>query len=82
MTVSKVSLSLDADVLAEARERVGGRGVSGYVNEALRRQLRRDALAELLAQMREQNGPVSTDAMEEVRRLWPGPADDIATRPA
>ncbi|HEX3612739.1 MAG TPA: hypothetical protein VHU88_13715 [Sporichthyaceae bacterium] len=82
MTVSKVSMSLDADVLAQTRERVGGRGVSAYVNEAVRRQLRRDALADLLAEVREQNGPVPVERMEEVRRLWPGPAAEAVSRPA
>jgi Arc/MetJ family transcription regulator len=81
VTVSKVSMSLDAAVLAQTRERVGGRGLSAYVNEAVRRQLRRDALADLLAEVREQNGPVPVELMEEVRRLWPGPAEG-ATRPA
>lgn len=82
MTVAKVSMSLDEDVLAQARERVGGRGVSAYVNEAVRRQLRRDALADVLAQMRAANGPVPEEQMEEVRRLWPGPADERASRHA
>ncbi|MGH3262936.1 MAG: hypothetical protein ACRDNS_13160, partial [Trebonia sp.] len=72
MTVAKVSMSLDAEVLAQTRERVGGRGVSSYVNEAIRRQLRRDALSDLLAQMRAENGPVADEQMKEVRRLWPG----------
>lgn len=82
MPVAKVSMSLDAEVLAQARKRVGGRGVSAYVNEAVRRQLRRDALAEVLAQMRETNGAVSDDTMEEVRRLWPDPDDEVARPPA
>ena len=82
MAVAKVSMSLDEDVLAQARERVGGRGVSAYVNEAVRRQLRRDALGEVLAQMRAANGPVAEEQMEEVRRLWPGPDDEHASRPA
>ncbi len=82
MTIAKVSMSLDADVLAQARERVGGRGVSAYVNEAVRRQLRRDALADLLVEMRAVNGPVADERMEEVRRLWPGPDDEVASRPA
>lgn len=79
MTVAKVSMSLDAEVLAQTRERVGGRGVSSYVNEAVRRQLRRDALSDLLAQMRAANGPVTDEEMEEVRRLWPGTHDEVAS---
>jgi Arc/MetJ family transcription regulator len=82
MTTAKVSMSLDAEVLAEARERVGGRGVSAYVNEAVRRQLRRDALADLLAEMRAANGPVDDEQMEEVRRLWPRLGDEAASQSA
>ena len=81
MAVEKVSISLDAEVLARARERVGGRGVSAYVNEAVRRQLRRDALSDLLAEMRAANGAVSEQRMEEVRGLWPGVDEELATRP-
>ncbi len=81
MPVEKVSMSLDTEVLAQTRERAGGRGVSAYVNEAVRRQLRRDALAEVLVEMREANGPVSDHAMEGVRRLWPGPDDKVARQP-
>ncbi|MDQ2706809.1 MAG: hypothetical protein M3Z25_03900 [Actinomycetota bacterium] len=82
MATAKVSMSLDADVLAEARERVGGRGVSAYVNEAVRRQLRRDALADLLADMGAANGPVDEEQMEEVRRRWPRLDDEAASRSA
>jgi Arc/MetJ family transcription regulator len=82
MAVAKVSMSLDAEVLAQARERVGGRGVSSYVNEAVRRQLRRDALADLLGEMQKANGPVTDEQMQEVRRLWPGARDEVAFRPA
>lgn len=82
MTVAKVSMSLDTEVLAQTRERVGGRGVSSYVNEAVRRQLRRDALADLLAEMRAANGPVTDERMTEVRRLWPGNHDEVASQQA
>ncbi|MGH3718242.1 MAG: hypothetical protein ACRDRI_05240 [Pseudonocardiaceae bacterium] len=82
MAVEKVSVSMDAEVLTEARERVGGRGLSAYVNDAVRRQLRRDALSELLAEMREANGPVPDDRMREVRHLWPAPGDEAIAHPA
>ncbi len=62
--------------------RVGGRGLSAYVSEAVRRQLRRDALDDLLKQMREEHGSVPDDRMEEVRRLWPGANGEVATHPA
>lgn len=71
--MSKVSLSIDEDVLAEARARAGRRELSSYVNEALRRQLQRDRLAELLAEMEAESGPVPDEVMEEARRPWRGP---------
>jgi len=70
MAVSKVSLSIDEDVLAQARARAGRRELSSYVNEALRRQLQRDRLGELLAAMDDESGPVPDQAMEEARKPW------------
>jgi Arc/MetJ family transcription regulator len=70
VAVSKVSLSLDEEVLAEARARVGRRGLSSYVNEAVRRQLQHDRLGELLAEMDAEAGPVPEDLMMEARRAW------------
>lgn len=74
VAVGKVSLSIDEDLLAEARARAGRRELSSYVNEALRRQLQRDRLTELLAEMEAKSGPIPDDVMEEARRLWRGPA--------
>ena len=68
MAVSKVSLSIDEDVLAEARARAGRRELSSYVNEALRRQLQRDRLGELLAEMDDESGPIPDDVLEEARQ--------------
>jgi hypothetical protein len=70
MAVSKVSLSIEEDVLAEARERAGRRELSSYVNEALRRQLQRDRLAGLLAEMDAEAGLVPDDVMEQARKPW------------
>lgn len=72
MAVSKVSLSIDEDVLAEARERAGRRGLSSYVNDALRRQLQQDRIADLLAEMDGEAGPIPAELMEEARELWRG----------
>ena len=82
MVVQKVSVSLEPEVVEAARERAGGRGMSAYVNEAVRRQLLRDALAELLADLRDEHGPVPDNYMEEVRRLWPALGDSAESRPA
>lgn len=73
MSVAKVSLTLDEEVVTSAREVAGPRGLSSYVNRALRRQLQRDRLTALLADMEAEHGPVDPEMMKEVRRLWPGP---------
>ena len=75
MAMSKVSVSIEEDVLAQARERAGRRELSSYVNEALRRQLQHDRLGELLAEMEAESGPIPEDLMEEARQLWRRPAD-------
>ena len=45
MNIEKVSLTLEEEVVAEAREVAGARGLSGYVNRALRHQLQRDRVS-------------------------------------
>jgi Arc/MetJ family transcription regulator len=74
VAVSKVSLSIDEEVLAEARARAGRRELSSYVNDALRRQLQRDRLAELLAEMDAESGPIPDELMEQARQPWRRPA--------
>jgi Arc/MetJ family transcription regulator len=78
VTVSKVSLSIDSHVLAEARQRAGHRELSAYVSEALARQLQHDRIGELLAEMEAHDGPIPTELMEEARQLWRSP--DPVTR--
>lgn len=73
MPVSKVSLSIDEDVLAQARERAGRRELSSYVTDALRRQLQHDRIGELLAEMETESGPIPDEVMEEARQRWRGP---------
>ena len=71
MTVAKVSLSLDAELLAQARERVGRRELSAYVNEALRRKLAHDRLGDLIDQLEAEHGPIPDEMVEEARQsLW------------
>jgi hypothetical protein len=57
-------------VLSEARDRAGRRELSSYVNDALRRQLQRDRLRELLAEMDASSGPIPDDVMEQARKPW------------
>ena len=51
MTVEKVSLSLDADLVVGARRVAGRRGLSALVNDALRSKLQQQRLRALLADM-------------------------------
>ena len=80
MAASKVSLSIDEEVLAEARDRAGRRELSSYVTDALRRQLQHDRLGELLAELDASAGPIPDDLMEEARQLWRGAVEEPKTR--
>jgi Arc/MetJ-type ribon-helix-helix transcriptional regulator len=67
----KVSVSLPGDLSEEVRRRVGRRGFSRFVAAAVRRQIERDDLDALLAEMEAVNGPVPPELLAEVDRLWP-----------
>ncbi len=73
MGVDKVSLSLDAELLAEARELAGPRGLSSLVNDALRARLQQVRVTRLLDEMDDEFGPVPPEIAEEVAREWPAP---------
>jgi hypothetical protein len=68
--VPKVTLSIDEEVLAEARDAAGPRQLSAYVTEAVRRQLHHDRLGRLLDELDDDYGPVPEEMMEEARNKW------------
>jgi Arc/MetJ family transcription regulator len=68
--MTKVSLTLDADLVREARERVGPREFSAYVNAALRQRLQHDRLAEFLSAADEEAGPVPEQDIEDARKWF------------
>lgn len=74
MATEKVSLTLEEELVSQARATVGSRGLSRYVNRALRHQLQSDRLGELLDELERHHGPIDAEAIEEARRAWPGPA--------
>jgi Arc/MetJ family transcription regulator len=80
MRTERVSLTLEKELLAEAREAVGARGLSSYVNRALRHQLQHDRLAGLLAELEQEKGPIEPSVTEEVRRAWPASGEKAAKR--
>ncbi|MGH3867693.1 MAG: hypothetical protein ACRDQ4_16460 [Pseudonocardiaceae bacterium] len=71
MVIAKVSVSVDAELLAEARELAGRRGLSALINDALRVRLQHARVGRLLEEMDEEFGPVPAAIEEEVRRTWP-----------
>jgi hypothetical protein len=79
MPTSKVSLTLEQELVSEARELAGSRGLSSYVNRALGRQLQHDRLTGLLEELEDEAGPIDPEVLEEVRREWPA-ADEKAER--
>jgi Arc/MetJ-type ribon-helix-helix transcriptional regulator len=69
---AKVSVSLPAPLLERIRERVGSRGLSRYVVEALEHEERRQALRDWLTEQERKHGPVPDEVLEEVRQEWLG----------
>jgi hypothetical protein len=67
-------VTLDDDVVEAARRFAGSRGLSGYVNAALQRQLQRDRIINLLNTLEDERGPIDPEVMSEVQREWPAPS--------
>ena len=71
MRTQKVSLSLDAELVEEARRRSGGSSLSAYISQGLKRQVLADRQAELLQDWEKEFGPIPDEAIDEMARLWP-----------
>jgi hypothetical protein len=69
---AKVSVSLPAPLVERIKGKVGSRGVSRYVAQALEHEERREALREWLADQDRAHGPVPDEVMQEVRLQWLG----------
>jgi len=68
VTREKVSLSIDADVLAAIRETVEPRGLSARVSDMLRRQLEQDNLGVLVDELTQKRGrPLNVDLVAKFR---------------
>ena len=73
MPVEKVSLSLDAELVARARRVAGHRGLSALVNDAIRIKLQHERLRAVLAAMDAEFGPVPAKELDRARATWPQP---------
>jgi len=80
MSTEKVSLTLDKELVAAAREVAGARALSSYLNRALRNQLQHDRVAGLLAELDQERGPIVAQVMAEVRAEWPHPGKRATRR--
>ena len=69
MAHAKVSVTLDSKVAAELRTVVGPRGVSAFVNEAVRRQLQARRVQRLLDEMADEYGPIDDEVVREVEAI-------------
>ena len=78
-TVS-VSVSFHSSVISSVRERVGRRGVSPYVEAAVRRQIERDNLAALIRANEDIHGPLTPEEIAQARQemLGHAPREDVA----
>ena len=70
MAATRITITVDEDVLDELKSRVGPGEVSSYVVDALRARLRKDPILELLDKLDEMYGPLTDDELEEGRREW------------
>jgi hypothetical protein len=69
-------VTLPSPLVDRIKARVGARGVSRYIAQALEAEEQREALRAWLTAQDAEHGPVPTDVMEEVRRQWLGAASD------
>ena len=72
MKYTKISVTLEAETEAELRRVAGPRGVSAFVNEAVRQQLQAARLRQMVDEMEAESGPIPEDVRREVDALeWP-----------
>jgi hypothetical protein len=70
MAATRITITVDEDVLDELKSRVGPGEVSSYVVEAIRARLRKDPILQLLDQLDEMYGPLTDDEIAEGEREW------------
>jgi hypothetical protein len=74
MSRERLSATVEGELLSAVRARVGPRGVSGFVNDALRHELERAQLAELVGRLHDELGAPSEEEL-----AW---ATDLLVRPS
>lgn len=70
MAMKKVSVTLDADLVAEIKTEVGVRGFSAYLNDTIKRRRQHERLRGLLKELDEEFGPVPDEVRTQVAKEW------------
>jgi hypothetical protein len=65
VAATRITITVDEDVLDELKSRVGPGEVSSYVVDALRARLRKDPILELLDKLDEMYGPLTDEELAE-----------------
>jgi Arc/MetJ family transcription regulator len=74
MTKAKIAVTIDEELLAEARQRVGrgdAASLSAYIEDAVRTRVESGSLRELLDEMLEESGgPMTDEERAEFDRIY------------
>jgi len=70
MATVKVSISLDEQLLAEARRLAPDGNLSAYIAKALLKESKLEAAREWLAEREAEDGPVPPEITERVEKQW------------
>jgi hypothetical protein len=65
MSMSKLSVTVEDDLANELREQAGPRGISAFVNQAVRHELQLARLGTLLADLEDELGPPDEEMVAE-----------------
>ena len=71
MPVRKWSVSVEEKLAARVEDRVGDRGLSGFVAQAVEHELERDLLNDYLTDLDAEFGSVPAAAIEQYDQQWP-----------
>jgi hypothetical protein len=63
--MTKISVTVEDELVEQGRERVGARGVSAFMNQAVRHELQLARLGELLGDLENELGPPDEDMVTE-----------------
>ena len=70
-SVAKLSVSVPSELAKAVRLRVGGRGLSGFVAQALAHELEREQVGSFLQELDAKLGPISNATLVRARKAWP-----------